>query len=46
MLIFSSSSIISSYETKELQELGVSEEDIKNYKKIVNYDEIVLKKQK
>ena len=36
-------SIISSYETKELQELGVSEEDIKNYKKIVNYDEIVLK---
>mgnify|MGYP000726162960 CR=1 FL=1 len=39
-------SIISSYETKELQELGVSEEDIKNYKKIVNYDEIVLKKQK
>lgn len=39
-------SIISSYETKELQELGVSEEDIKNCKKIVNYDEIVLKKQK
>ena len=39
-------SIILSYETKELQELGVSEENIKNYKKIVNYDEIVLKKQK
>ena len=36
-------SIISSYETKELQELGIDENDIKNYKKISNYDEIILK---
>ena len=35
-------SIISSYETKELQELGIDENDIKNYKKISNYDEIIL----
>lgn len=35
-------SIIKSYETKELQELGISEEGIKNYKKINNYDEIML----
>lgn len=35
-------SIISSYETKELQELGFNEEDIKNYIKISNYDEIIL----
>lgn len=39
-------SIVSSYETKELQELGISENDIKNYKKISNYDEIVIKSQK
>ena len=39
-------SIISSYETKELQEIGVNEEDIKNYKKISNYDEIVIRSQK
>ncbi len=36
-------SIISSYEIKELQELGIDENDIKNYKKISNYDEIILK---
>lgn len=35
-------SIISSYSTKELQELGFDEEKIKNYKKIGLYDEIVL----
>ena len=35
-------SIIKSYETEELQELGISEEEIKNYKKINNYDEIML----
>ena len=39
-------SIISSYETKELQELGFNEEDIKNYKKISNYDEIILNNDK
>lgn len=39
-------SIISAYETKELQELGVNENDIKNYKKISNYDEILIKLQK
>ena len=39
-------SIISSYEEKELQELGIDENDIKNYKKISNYDEIVLKNNK
>lgn len=39
-------SIISSYEPKELQEIGVNEEDIKNYKKISNYDEIVIRSQK
>ena len=39
-------SIISAYETKELQELGVNENDIKNYKKISNYDEILIKSQK
>lgn len=35
-------SIISSYSSNELQELGYDEEDIRNYKKISNYDEIVL----
>lgn len=39
-------SIISSYETKELQELGFNEDDIKNYKKISNYDEIILNNDK
>ena len=36
-------SIISSYTTKELQELGFNESEIRNYKKISNYDEIILK---
>lgn len=36
--------IIEPYETKELQELGYSSTDIKNYKKITNYDEIILQK--
>lgn len=35
-------SIIESYQTEELQELGINEEEIKNYKKINNYDEIML----
>ena len=35
-------SIISSYDSSELQELGIDEDYIKNYKKISNYDEIVL----
>lgn len=35
--------IIEPYETKELQELGYTSEEIKNYKKITNYDEIVIK---
>lgn len=35
-------SIIESYQTEELQELGISEDEIKNYKKINNYDEIML----
>lgn len=35
--------IIEPYETKELQELGYSSTDIKNYKKITNYDEIIIK---
>lgn len=35
-------SIIKSYETEELQELGISEDKIKNYKKINNYDEVML----
>lgn len=35
-------SIISSYTTKELQELGFDESEIRNYKKISNYDEIIL----
>lgn len=34
--------IIEPYETKELQELGYSSTDIKNYKKITNYDEILI----
>lgn len=39
-------SIISSYETKELQEIGVNENDIKNNKPITNYDEIIIKTKK
>ena len=35
-------SIISTYSAKGLQELGFDEKDIKNYKKINNYDEIML----
>lgn len=35
-------SIISSYEVKELQKLGFDETDIRNDKKISNYDEIIL----
>lgn len=35
-------SIISSYSTKELQEIGYDEKEIRNYKKINNYDEIML----
>ena len=38
-------SIISTYSTKELQEIGYNENEIKNYKKINNYDEIVLNPQ-
>lgn len=34
--------IIETYETKELQELGYSSTEIKNYKKITNYDEIII----
>ena len=37
-------SIIESYKSEELQELGLSSQEIKNYKKINNYDEIMLKK--
>ena len=35
-------SIIEAYKNEELQELGYSAQDIRNYKKISNYDEIVL----
>lgn len=35
-------SIISSYNVNELKELGYDENDIKTYKKINNYDEIML----
>ena len=35
-------SIIESYKNEELQELGLSEQDIKNYKKISNYDEVMI----
>ena len=37
-------SIIESYKNEELQELGLSAQEIKNYKKINNYDEIMLEK--
>ena len=36
-------SIIESYKNEELQELGYSAQEIKNYKKINNYDEIMMK---
>ena len=34
--------IISTYSAKDLQEIGYDQNDIKNYKKINNYDEIIL----
>ncbi len=34
--------IIESYKNNELQELGLSTQEIRNYKKITNYDEIVV----
>ena len=36
--------IISTYSTKDLQEIGFAQNDIKNYKKLNNYDEIMLHK--
>ena len=36
-------SIISTYSIEDLQEIGFSQEDIKKYKKINNYDEIMVK---
>ena len=35
-------SIIESYKNEELQEIGYSIQDIRNYKKISNYDEVML----
>lgn len=35
-------SIIESYKNEELQELGYSAQEIRNYKKISNYDEIMI----
>lgn len=35
-------SIIEAYKNEELQELGYSAQDIRNYKKISNYDEVVI----
>lgn len=35
-------SIITTYSVDELKEIGYDEKDIKNYKKINNYDEIIL----
>lgn len=35
-------SIISSYSLKDLQKIGYSENEIKNYRKINNYDEILI----
>ena len=35
-------SIIEAYKNEELQELGYSAQDIRNYKKISNYDEVVV----
>lgn len=37
-------SIIENYKNDELQELGYDAQEIKNYKKINNYDEIMIKK--
>ena len=37
-------SIIEAYKNEELQELGYSAQEIRNYKKISNYDEIMLEK--
>ena len=37
-------SIIEAYKNEELQELGYSAQDIRNYKKISNYDEIMIEK--
>ena len=37
-------SIIEAYKNEELQELGYSAQDIRNYKKIGNYDEIMIEK--
>ena len=37
-------SIIEAYKNEELQELGYSAQDIRNYEKISNYDEVVIKK--
>lgn len=34
--------IIAPYETEELQKLGYSSTEIRNYKKITNYDEIII----
>ena len=36
--------IISTYSTKDLQEIGYDQKEIKNYKKINNYDEIILQR--
>lgn len=38
--------IITSYSLKDLEEIGYDEKDIKNYKKINNYDEILLNTKK
>ena len=38
--------IISTYSAKELQEIGYDQKEIKNYKKINNYDEIILQNTK
>ena len=35
--------IIDSYKNEELQELGLDAQEIKNYKKISNYDEVIIK---
>lgn len=36
--------LIAPYESEELQELGFSSDEIKKYKKITNYDEIIIRK--
>ena len=36
--------IINTYKSEELQELGFTAQDIRNYKKISNYDEVILQK--